>query len=469
MHIIQRAFIDGKFVETAGEKIDIIDPTTEAVIGTATLAGVDETRAAVSAAARAQITFSQSSKQERIDMLTRLHDAVLSHSDEVRDTIVEEYGGPLNRAQWVAAYAAQAFLDAADVLRDFDLVRTVGKAQVIMEPIGVSALIAPWNSAAGTMCSKVAMAVASGNASIVKPSEFSALQADIIAQAFSEAHLPAGVINVVTGRGAVVGAELSTNPDVRRISFTGSTAVGKIINRSATETMKRVHLALSGKSPTIILDDANLDEAVPMALNGIFYNNGQACIAGSRLLVPERMLPEITARIQAHMPKIVVGNPRNEAVVLGPLANEKQFTAVQTIISDAVNGGASVIAGGIGKPDGIENGYFVKPTVLGNVTNDDFIAREEVFGPVLVVLTYNGDENAIAIANDSDYGLQAYVLGDPAHARSVAGRINAGRVLINTLQNDPLAPFGGFKQSGIGREFGPLGLEANLEPKAILS
>jgi aldehyde dehydrogenase (NAD+) len=276
------------------------------------------------------------------------------------------------------------------------------------------------------------------------------------------------VFNIITGRGDVVGAELSSHPDVAKISFTGSTAVGKAIMRAGAETMKRVTLELGGKSPTLILDDADLTTAIPLAIEAGFANSGQACIAGTRILVPQDRLSEVLALARTAVGNVKVGDPTDPATAIGPMVSQKQWDRVQGYIRLGLEEGAEILVGGEGRPDGL-TGFFVKPTVFTNVTNDMRVAREEIFGPVLSILTYRTEEEAITIANDTVYGLQSYVISsDPERARAVAARLETGRVVINGAPHEPLAPFGGFKQSGIGREYGVYGLEAYLEPKAVL-
>ena len=470
MRLLDQLYIDGAFVAPHGtDTFDVINPTTEQIIATVTLADAVDTQRAVAAANRAQPAFARTTKSERIAMLTRLHAAVLARTDALRDATIEEYGAPVSRAAWISHFSAQSFLDAAQVLESYDFTRQMGNSIVTMESVGVAALITPWNSSAGSICSKLAMAIAAGCASVIKPSEMSALQNQIVMEAIHEAGLPAGVVNVVTGRGDIVGGELSTNPNVAKISFTGSTTVGQIIQRAATATMKRVSLALSGKSPSLVLDDADLSQAIPLALNAAFMNNGQACIAGSRLIVPEWRLAEVIEIVKSVVAQMKVGEPNDPATVIGPLASRAQFTRVQNYIQLGLQQGATLIAGGEGRPEGLKIGYFVKPTVFVNVRNDMAVAREEIFGPVLSILTYRSEAEAIEIANDTIYGLQAYVHSTSLeHAKVVATQLQAGRVLINCLQHDPLAPFGGFKQSGIGREYGVLGLESYLEAKTLI-
>jgi aldehyde dehydrogenase (NAD+) len=298
----------------------------------------------------------------------------------------------------------------------------------------------------------------------------SAIQTRVVTEALHEAGLPAGVFNIVTGRGDTVGAQISAHPDVAKISFTGSTAVGKNILRAGAETLKRVTLELGGKSPVLVMDDADFAQAVPLAIQAGFMNSGQACIAGTRILVPRARLAEFEALVRDEVGRTQVGDPRDPATLVGPMVSQKQWERVQRYIRIGIDEGARLLTGGEGRPDGLEGGWFIRPTVFTDVRNDMTIAREEIFGPVLSIIAYDDLEDAIAIANDTLYGLQAYVLStDAVAARAVAARIDAGRVLINTLTHEPAAPFGGFKQSGIGREYGTFGLEAFLEPKSILS
>ena len=471
MRAIDHIYIDGAFVEPHGsERLELVNPSTEKIIGYVVLADRDDALRAVAAAKKALPSFSRTTKAERIAMLKRLHAAVLARKEVLRDATIEEYGGPVSRSTWVSQFAAQSFLDAATVLEAYEFERTAGMSTVVMEPVGVALLITPWNSNAGSICSKLAMAIAAGCTSVIKPSELSAIQTQIVTEALHEAGLPPGVFNVLSGRGDVVGAELSSHPDVDRISFTGSGGTGKAIARAALETMKRVTLGLGGKSPTIILDDADLATAVPAALTAAFLNSGQACIAGSRLLVPQARLAEITMQVKAIVEQMKVGDPADPATTIGPMANRSQFERVQGYIGRGLEEGATVVAGGPGRPDGLNRGFFVRPTVFAGVRNDMTIAQEEIFGPVLSIIAYGSEDEAVAIANDSAFGLHAYVFSSNAErAQAVARRLQAGRVAINGMQNDPLAPFGGYKQSGTGREFGVLGLESFLEAKAIMT
>jgi aldehyde dehydrogenase (NAD+) len=470
MSLIDKIYIDGAFVTPHGEELfDLFNPATGAVIGQVRLGDAEDARRAIAAAKRAFPAFSRTSKAERIAWLERMQAAVAAREDALNEAIIEEYGAPVARARWMARHAANVLLDAAALLKDYAFTRRAGSAEVIMQPLGVAGLITPWNSNAGFICGKLAAAIAAGCTVVIKPSEMSVTQTRIVTEALHEAGLPPGVFNIVTGRGETVGAEISAHPDVAKISFTGSTAVGKTILRTGAETLKRVTLELGGKSPVVVLDDADFAQAVPLAIQAGFMNSGQACIAGTRILVPESRLAEFEALAKIAVAGTKAGDPRDMQTEVGPMVSRKQWDRVQRYIRIGIDEGARVLAGGEGLPDGIAAGWFVRPTLFSGVRNDMTIAREEIFGPVLSIISYRDEEEAIAIANDTVYGLQAYVLSsDTTRAHAVAARIDAGRVLVNTLAHEPKAPFGGFKQSGIGREYGTFGLEAFLEPKAVL-
>jgi aldehyde dehydrogenase (NAD+) len=469
MQIIDQIYIDGAFIKPHGEEFfNLFNPSTEQVIGRVRLADAEDACDAIAAAKRAFPAFSRTDKLERVDMLRRMHAAVAARESELFEAIVEEYGAPVSRGRWMARHASDVLLEAAKVLEDYSFVRRAGSAEVVMQPLGVAGLITPWNSDAGFVCGKLASALAAGCTAVVKPSEMSAIQTRVVTEALHEAGLPPGVFNIVTGRGETAGAQISSHPDVAKLSFTGSTAVGKTILRTAAETLKRVTLELGGKSPMIVLDDANFDEAVPLALQAGFMNSGQACIAGTRILVPQARLSEFEERIVDAVADIQAGDPRDPRTSIGPMVSQKQWDRVQRYIRIGIDEGARLIAGGEGRPHGVNAGWFVRPTVFSHVKNDMTIAREEIFGPVLSIIAYRDTEDAIAIANDTPYGLQAYVCSSNAgRASAVASQIEAGRVLVNTLAHEPAAPFGGFKHSGIGRECGTFGLEAFLEPKAL--
>jgi aldehyde dehydrogenase (NAD+) len=470
MKTIKTHYIDGAFVESHGREVmDIINPTNRKPIARLTLADEEDARRAIAAAKQAFVCFGQSAKQERLEILRNLHKAVSARVDDLTRIMVEEYGGVVQFAAPIVQAGADVFQAAEKALHELPLTRSWGKTTVTMEPVGVAGLISPWNADAFFLCMKLASAIAAGCTVVMKPSELSALQTSVWLECIHEAKLPKGVCNVVAGRGDVVGAELVRNPDVAKISFTGSAAVGRSIMRDGAATMKRVTLELGGKSPNILLDDANLEKAIPNAFIIGFMNNGQACVAGTRLLVPKSRFDEVKKALLDIAPVFAAGDPADPKTAVGPMVTEKQYERVQSYIHKGIEEGAEVLVGGEGHPPGLESGYFVKPTVFVNVRNDMTIAQEEIFGPVLSVITYEDDEDAIRIANDTEYGLHAYVSGtDLQRARRVASQIRAGRVAINGLLDDQQAPFGGFKHSGVGREFGTFGIEAYLEPRAIL-
>ena len=383
--------------------------------------------------------------------------------------MVEEYGGVVQFAGLIVQSGVGAFLAAEKALHELEWTRSWDKTTVTLEPVGVAGLITAWNANALFICLKLASAVAAGCTVVIKPSELSAMQTRVLIEALHEADLPKGLLNVVTGLGNVVGAELVRNPGADKISFTGSVAVGETIMRDGAATMKRVTLELGGKSPTIVLDDANFDEAIPTALGIAFLNSGQACAAGTRLLVPRKRLEAAKRAIADAMRAFTVGDPADPKIAIGPMVSQKQYERVQSYIRKGIEEGAEVLVGGEGRPERLEAGYFVKPTVFVNVKNDMTIAREEIFGPILSVIAYDSEDEAIAIANDSRYGLHGAVIGaDVDRARRVASQLRAGRVVINGMTDDPQAPWGGFKYSGVGREYGRYGIEAFLEPRAIL-
>jgi aldehyde dehydrogenase (NAD+) len=463
-------YIGGSFVESHGrEAIDIIKPTNGQVIGRVTLGDEEDTRRAVAAAKGAFASFGRSTKEERTAILRRLHEAASAHRDDLTAAMVEEYGGVVQFAGLLVQSGIDAFLASEKALQELPLTRSWGKTTVTLEPVGVAGLITAWNANTLFICLKLASAVAAGCTVVIKPSELSSIQTRVLIEALQEADLPNGLLNVVTGLGNVVGAELVRNPDVAKISFTGSVAVGQKIMRDGAETMKRVTLELGGKSPTILLDDAALDKAIPSALVMAFMNSGQACAAGTRLLVPKSRLDAVKEGTREAMRAFPVGDPADPRTAIGPMVSQKQYDRVQSYIRKGIEEGAQVLVGGEGHPAGFEAGFFVKPTVFVNVKNDMTIAQEEIFGPVLCVIAYGSEDEAIQIANDSKYGLHAAVLGsDLERARRVASQIRAGRVVINNMTDDPQAPWGGFKYSGVGREYGRYGMEAFLETRAIL-
>ncbi|PWJ57862.1 aldehyde dehydrogenase (NAD+) [Dyadobacter jejuensis] len=470
MRTVDKIYINGEFVTPHGkETLDIINPSNNQKIGEITLADEVDTRNAIAAARAAFKTFSKTTVEERISHLEKLKLEVEKRKKEFTDLMVEEYGGTFKFSSMSNEFTGQWFDSMIDSIKDFSFEETINSSKVFLQPVGVVGIITPWNASNASVCSKVATAISAGCTVVIKPSEMSALQTQMLMEAFHEAKLPKGVINFVTGLGNVVGTELTINPSVAKISFTGSTVVGKLIAKTAVDTMKRVTLELGGKSPNIILDDANLEEVIPIAVFGAYMNSGQACIAPTRLLVPESQLEKINEIARATAEQVVVGFPQNEYTNVGPMVSVKQFEKVQNYIKIGLEEGATLLVGGAGKPDRLEDGNFVKATIFTNVKNDMTIAQEEIFGPVLSIIPYKTEEEAIEIANDTPYGLAAYVSSsDVKRAQKVASQIDAGRVCINGFSHDPMVPFGGFKQSGIGREYGVYGLEAYLEPKAVL-
>ena len=470
MRQFNQMYVNGAFVTPHGKAtVDLVNPTNNEAIGKVTLADETDMRQAIAAAKKALTSFSQTTKEVRMDYLQRLHNSVSKRVGDLVQATVLEYGAPQDRAKGANALAANIFLHFKETLRKTDLSEVVGTSLVLLEPVGVVGIFTPWNSSAGSIAIKVAPAIAAGCTVVIKPSEMSAMQTQVLMESFHEAGLPPGVINFVNGLGEVVGTELTNSPDVAKIAFTGSTQIGKLVAKSALGTMKRLTLELGGKSANIILDDADFAKAIPMAVNACYLNNGQACIAGSRLFIPENRLDEVKQLVKAAVAKVKIGDPNDSDVTMGPLVSQKQFQRVQSYIRSGIEEGAEVVIGGEGHPEGLERGNFVKPTVFANVKPEMKIAREEIFGPVLSILTYKTEADAIRMANDSEFGLMAYVSSsNPERASRVARQLQAGRVLINTLNHDPLTPFGGYKQSGIGREGGVYGLKEFLEPKAII-
>jgi aldehyde dehydrogenase (NAD+) len=467
---IKTHYIDGVFVESHGREImDVIRPTDGKVIAHVTLADAEDTKRAIGAAKRAFTLYRKSTIEERAQLLRQLHKVTSARLPDLTAAMVEEYGGVVRFAGLIVQTGINAFLAAEKALHEMPWTRTWGKTTVTLEPVGVAGLITAWNANALFICLKLASAIAAGCTVVIKPSELSSLQTRVLVEALHEAGLPKGLLNVVTGLGNVVGAELVGNSDVAKISFTGSVAVGQSIMRDGAATMKRVTLELGGKSPTILLDDASLEKAIPAALTMAFMNSGQACAAGTRLLVPNSRLDAVKRAIRDGMREFTVGDPADPSIAVGPMVSRKQYQRVQSYIRKGIEEGAQVLVGGEGHPEGLEAGFYVKPTVFVNVRNDMTIAREEIFGPVLSVITYDSEDEAIRMANESDYGLHAAVLGsDLPRARRVASQLRAGRVVINGMTDDPQAPWGGFKYSGVGREYGGYGIEAFLETRAIL-
>ncbi|MEQ1066167.1 aldehyde dehydrogenase family protein [Acinetobacter sp. XH1741] len=467
---IEQIYINGEFVTPFGQEwANLHNPSTEEVFGQVRLGNEQDVQLAISAAKLAFPAWSRTTREERIAVLERMHQAIVACEDELMEAILLEYGAPSVKGRWMATYPADAIAQTISSLKEFIFEEKLGHAKVVYTPVGVAGLITPWNSNAGFICNKLATALAAGCTTVIKPSEMSALQTQVIIKALHKAVLPPGVFNIVNGRGEIVGEEISKHPDIAKISFTGSTLVGQHLVTAGAATMKRITLELGGKSPTIVLDDANFNTIIPLVLQAGFANSGQACIAGTRILVPRSRLSEFEQITKQAVIKLKSGNPYLADTDIGPMVSEKQWLRVQNYIRLGQEEGAVLLTGGEGRPDGFQAGWFVKPTVFTQANNQMRIAREEIFGPVLTIIPYNNDQEAISIANDTNYGLSALVLGtDIARCEAIAQQINAGRVLINTLTNEPHAPFGGFKFSGLGRENGRWGINAYLEPKTIV-
>lgn len=471
MHKIDQIYVNGTFVTPHGhERAPLFNPATEDQVGTVRLGDAEDVKAAVAAAKRAFPAMAATSVFERANMLARLAKAVSARTEELAAAMRLEYAAPTDFIRFSVERLPDAFLAMAKTVQEYPFQRRVGNSRINMRPLGVSAAITPWNSNLGFIATKLAAAIASGSTIVMKPSELSAIQTHIMVETLHEADLPAGVFNVVNGYGDVVGAALSSHPDVAKVTFTGSTVTGRAVLRAGAETFKRITLELGGKGPTIILDDADLDAVIPVALANGFINSGQACIAGTRILAPRSQLLGIIDRLRDAVKLFKVGRPDDPSVRIGPMVSEKQWRRVQSYIELGQREGATLLTGGVGRPHGLDRGWFVRPTIFGDVANDMRIAREEIFGPVLCLIPYWDEDEAIRIANDSAYGLLSYVLSsDVDRADRVADQLDTGRVMINGARHDPFAPFGGFKQSGIGREYGAFGLDAFLEPQAILS
>jgi len=471
MQRIEHIYINGEFVTPHGlEWFDLHNPSTEDTIGQVRLGDARDAQRAIAAAQAAFPAWSRTTREERIAALQRMHKAVAAHEEALMDAIVLEYGAPPVRGRWMATYPAEVIAQAIDALKAFAFEEQAGAATVIQTPMGVAGLITPWNSNAGFICNKLATALAAGCTAVIKPSEMSAMQTQVLAEALHEAGLPPGVFNIVNGRGDVVGEEIARNSGIAKISFTGSSAVGQHLVITGAATMKRVTLELGGKSPTVLLEDADFAAVMPLVLAAGFMNSGQACIAGTRILVPRSRLAEFEQVAKEAVSHVRSGDPRDPRTDIGPMVSQKQWERVQSYIRLGQEEGATLLAGGEGRPDGLTAGWFVKPTLFTRAHNQMRVAREEIFGPVLAIIPYEDEADAIAIANDTRYGLSALVLGtNPERCARVARQIDAGRVLVNTLANEPRAPFGGFKHSGLGREMGRWGMSAYLEPKTLLT
>lgn len=465
-----RFYIDGAWVEALGtHTLPVINPATEESFATIAVGSEKDVDRAVAAAHRAFPSYSTSSVKERIDLLEGIIAVYERRQDDLVAAVSQEMGAPLSLARGAQVPAGLGHFRATlDALRKFSFEEVIGTTSVVYEPVGVCALITPWNWPLNQIGAKVAPALAAGCTLVLKPSELAPINAIIFAEILAEAGVPAGVFNLVNGDGPTVGTALATHSDIDMVSFTGSTRAGIEVAKNAAPTVKRVAQELGGKSANIVLDDADFAEVISRDVQGMVVNSGQSCNAGSRILVPADRMQEVVAIAKSATEAIVVGPPDASRTTVGPVVSEQQFEKIQRLIQSGIDEGASLVVGGVGRPDGLTAGYYVRPTIFADVTNDMTIAREEIFGPVMMFIGYADEADAIRVANDSNYGLAGMVSsGDLERARKVARQIRTGMVHLNGAPLAVDAPFGGYKQSGNGREFGKFGLHDFLEAKAI--
>jgi len=471
MYTLDKMYVNGEWINPEASRLEkIINPASEEVIGEVALCSAADADQAVAAARAAFPSWSRTTREERLQVLSRIAAIYQRRLQEMADFITLEMGAPKDMAFDSQAPMGLVHLQTAiQALKDYKFEESLDGTRVLQEPVGVCAFITPWNWPMNQIVCKVAPALACGCTMVLKPSEMAPLSAQLFAEIIHEAGVPAGVFNMLNGAGPEVGEALGSHPDVDMVSLTGSTRAGIQVSKAAADTIKRVALELGGKSPNIVLEDADFEKAVTDGVAECFRNTGQSCNAPTRMLVPRHLHDqaiELAVRVAG---ETVVGDPQQDATMIGPLSNAGQFKKVQGMIQQAIDEGSELACGGVGRPDGIERGYYAKPTVFANVTNDMMVAREEVFGPVLAIMPYDSEEQAIAIANDSPYGLAAYVQsGKLEHARAVATQLRAGNVFLNGNNYDPNAPFGGYKQSGNGREWGKFAFHDFLEIKGVV-
>lgn len=466
-------FINGEFVTPHGKEIlDLISPITDEKMAEVTLGDEVDLNNAVAAAKECFKTFRYSTAKERQDILRAWKESLLARREDLINVTIDEYGGAQVFVPFSIDTAIEDLQTMIDLLDTYQFERKVGISTVILNPIGVVGAIIPWNASNLFFCSKVSTAIAAGCPTVIKPSEMSAGQTQIMMECLAAANIPAGLVNVVNGTGMVIGNAITNHKDIAKITFTGSTNVGKTIARGAVDTLKRVTLELGGKSPNIILDDADLEKVIPEAIGAAFMNNGQACIAATRLLVPASKLEEVNAIAKRTVEtQQIAGDPHDSTVTVGPAVSQTQYARVQEYIRVGLEEDkAELLVGGLGRPEGLTKGNFTRPTIFTNVNNKMRIAQEEIFGPILCIIPYNDEADAIRIANDTQYGLMAYISSsNEERALRIAKLVEAGQVKINNpFGHDNKAPFGGVKQSGLGREYGEFGISAYLEPKSIL-
>lgn len=465
-----KQYINGEWIDSAsGENIEVINPATEEVMGTIAKGNKADVDKAVQAAENVYVQFRNSSIEERRNLLDKIVTEYENRKEDLVAAIRDELGAPTKVAENVHyQMGLDHFVAARDALDTFEFEERRGNNLVVKEAIGVAGLITPWNFPTNQTSLKLAAAFAAGSTVVLKPSEETPFAAIILAEIFDKVGVPKGVFNLVNGDGSGVGNPLSEHPSVRMMSFTGSGPTGAKIMEKAAKDFKKVSLELGGKSPYIILDDVNIQEAARAAVMKVVNNTGQVCTAGTRTLVPESIKADFLTAVKEEMANIKVGDPTDSETQVGPIISKKQFDQVQSYIDKGIEEGAELLYGGPGKPEGLDKGYFARPTIFNNVDNQMTIAQEEIFGPVMSVITYNDLDEAIAIANDTKYGLAGYVYGKNLdNLRKVARSVEAGTIEINEAGRKPDLPFGGYKQSGIGREWGDFGIEEFLEVKSI--
>ena len=468
---LSQFYINGKWVDPVRpSKLQVINPATEKSVGEISVGSALDIDNAVSAARSAFKSFSKTAISERIELLSEIRNVYKKRFNEIAEAIMTEMGAPINLASGAQASVGMSHLKTAiRVLEKTKFEYTQNNLIIRKEPIGVCGLITPWNWPINQVVSKLAPCIAAGCTSILKPSEIAPLSAIIIAEIIHEAGAPNGVFNMVHGYGPVVGEAMSNHQDIDMMSFTGSTRGGIAVATSSAKTVKRVSQELGGKSPNIIIDDTKFNESVTRGVSGCMSNTGQSCNAPTRMLVPAHRHDEALEIAKLAAESMTTGDPKLPNTDIGPLVSETQFNKVQDLLKSGIESKATLVTGGVGKPDGLETGYFVKPTIFGNVSNDMEIAQEEIFGPVLSIIPYETDEEAVAIANDTEYGLAAYVAGDNKEKLMYFARnLNAGQIHLNYASGGADAPFGGFKKSGNGREKAEWGLDEFLEIKAIM-
>lgn len=466
-----RFYIDGEWVKpSTSQTSDVINPATEEVIGCVPMGSQEDLDKAVAAAKAAFVSYSRTTQKERVELLEEIIEHYKPRMTDIAATISEEMGAPKNLAHSEQApMGLDHLVTTLDVLRTFKFEEDIGSSRVIREPVGVCGFITPWNWPINQITCKVAPALAAGCTMVLKPSEIAPFNAVLFAEVLDTAGVPAGVFNLVQGDGLTVGTALSSHPDIDMVSFTGSTRAGVEVARNAASTVKRVAQELGGKSANILLDDADFEKVVARDVSRLCTNSGQSCIAPSRMLIPRQRMNEAASIAKKAAEKIKVGHPGAAGTKIGPVVSKSQFERIQNLIRSGIDEGARLVTGGLGRPDGLSVGFYVKPTVFSHVTNDMKIAQQEIFGPVLSMISYVDEEDAVQIANDTPYGLSGYISsGDPARARTVARHLRAGSIYLNGALPDNRAPFGGYKQSGNGREWGRYGLEEFLETKAVV-